>query len=279
MKMKNRRKKNNTKEKLILLLIVTAVILLIAALAPYLVPYDPYEQDLTAALQAPGNGYLLGTDRYGRDLFSRVLMGGRTTIYAALLLTGIVTVIGTGFGLLCGLKGGKTDTILMWISDLFLAFPGIVFAIAVAGVLGGGIGNAIVALSCISWPKYARIARSQVLMIKEQSYIEAAKMAGTGMWKMIGRHILPNIAGPIVVTAVLDIGTMMMEIAGLSYLGLGAKMPTAEWGSMMSTGRTMMQTAPWTILAPGLGIFITVVIFQLLGDAVRDFLDPKQRNR
>lgn len=279
MKMKNRRKKNNTKEKLILLLIVTAAILLIAALAPYLVPYDPYEQDLTAALQAPGNGHLLGTDRYGRDLFSRVLMGGRTTIYAALLLTGIVTVIGTGFGLVCGLKGGRTDTILMRISDLFLAFPGIVFAIAVAGVLGGGIGNAIIALSCISWPKYARIARSQVLMIKEQPYIEAAKMAGTGMWKMIGRHILPNIAGPIVVTAVLDIGTMMMEIAGLSYLGLGAKMPTAEWGSMMSTGRTMMQTAPWTILAPGLGIFITVVIFHLLGDAVRDFLDPKQRNR
>lgn len=258
--------------------IAAAVLLLmLAAVSSYIVPQDPYSQDLGAALQAPGAGHLFGTDRYGRDLLSRVLVGGRTTIYASLCTVLLITLIGTMVGMVSGYLGGKTDTVLMRIADVFLAFPGIVFAIAVAGVLGGGLSNAVVALVCVSWPKYARLARSQVLSMKEMPYLQAAKLSGSGMLKIMGKHILPNISGTLLVTAVLDIGTMIMEIAGLSYLGLGAKPPVPEWGSMMSEGRSMLQTAPWTILAPGLGIFVTVVIFHLLGDALRDVLDPKER--
>lgn len=252
-------------------------LLVLAAVSSYIVPQDPYSQDLGAALQAPGAGHLFGTDRYGRDLLSRVLVGGRTTIYASLCTVLLITLIGTMVGMVSGYLGGKTDTVLMRIADVFLAFPGIVFAIAVAGVLGGGLSNAVVALVCVSWPKYARLARSQVLSMKEMPYLQAAKLSGSGMLKIMGKHMLPNISGTILVTAVLDIGTMIMEIAGLSYLGLGAKPPVPEWGSMMSEGRSMLQTAPWTILAPGLGIFVTVVIFHLLGDALRDVLDPKER--
>lgn len=258
-------------------LFLTALLLMLAAVSSLIVPQDPYSQDLGAALQAPGAGHLFGTDRYGRDLFARVLVGGRTTISASLCTVLLITGIGTILGVISGYLRGKTDTVLMRIADVFLAFPGIVFAIAVAGVLGGGLFNAVIALVCVSWPKYARLARSQVLAMKEMPYLQAAKLSGSGNLKIMGKHILPNIAGPILVTAVLDIGTMIMEIAGLSYLGLGAKPPVPEWGSMMSEGRSMLQTAPWTILTPGLGIFVTVVVFHLLGDALRDVLDPKER--
>lgn len=271
--------KDYTKIKFVVLSVLVIALLTVSALAPYLTPYDPYAQDLNQALQPPSAAHVLGTDRYGRDMLSRVIMGSQTTIYSALLLVGIITVTGTLVGIICGYTGGKLDAALMRISDVFLAFPGMVFAIAVAGVMGGGVMNAVVALACISWPKFARIARSQVMVIKDSAFIAAAKLAGTGRIKMIGRHILPNIAGPIVVTAVLDIGTMMMEIAGLSFLGLGALPPIAEWGSMMSNGRSMLQTCPWVILAPGCAIFITVMLFNLLGDTVRDLLDPRNRGK
>ena len=268
-----------TKQKLMALSVLVLLLLLISAFASYLVPYDPYAQDLNNALQAPNAAHILGTDRYGRDMFSRVIMGSRTTIYSSLLLVVIITVTGTAVGIFCGYHGGKADAFVMRISDIFLAFPGMVFAIAVAGVTGGGIMNAVAALASISWPKFARIARSQVMTVKTAPYIAAAKLAGSGAFKIVFRHILPNIAGPIIVTAVLDIGTMMMEIAGLSFLGLGAKPPIAEWGSMMSNGRSMLQTSPWVILAPGFAIFITVMLFNLLGDTVRDVLDPRQSVR
>ncbi len=271
--------KDYTKIKFVVLSVLVIALLTVSALAPYLTPYDPYAQDLNQALQPPSAAHVLGTDRYGRDMLSRVIMGSQTTIYSALILVGIITVTGTLVGIICGYTGGKLDAVLMRISDVFLAFPGMVFAIAVAGVMGGGVMNAVVALACISWPKFARIARSQVMVIKDSAFIAAAKLAGTGRIKMIGRHILPNIAGPIVVTAVLDIGTMMMEIAGLSFLGLGALPPIAEWGSMMSNGRSMLQTCPWVILAPGCAIFITVMLFNLLGDTVRDLLDPRNRGK
>ena len=271
--------KDYTKIKFVVLSVLVIALLTVSALAPYLTPYDPYAQDLNQALQPPSAAHVLGTDRYGRDMLSRVIMGSQTTIYSALILVGIITVTGTLVGIICGYTGGKLDAVLMRISDVFLAFPGMVFAIAVAGVMGGGVMNAVVALACISWPKFARIARRQVMVIKDSAFIAAAKLAGTGRIKMIGRHILPNIAGPIVVTAVLDIGTMMMEIAGLSFLGLGALPPIAEWGSMMSNGRSMLQTCPWVILAPGCAIFITVMLFNLLGDTVRDLLDPRNRGK
>lgn len=268
---------NNTKLKLIVLFIFVLGLLIVATLASYLVPYDPYEQDLNNALQPPDRVHILGTDRYGRDLLSRVIMGAQTTIYSALFLVVFITVIGTAIGMVCGYYGGILDSVVMRIADIFLAFPGMVFAIAVAGVTGGGILNAIIALACISWPKFARLSRSQVIMMKNMDYIAAARLAGSSTGAIMIRHILPNIIGSVLITAVLDIGTMIMELAGLSFLGLGAASPTAEWGSMMSNGRSMIQTAPWVILAPGAAIFITVVLFNLLGDTVRDVLDPKQK--
>ena len=269
--------RNNTKLKLIVLFIFVLGLLIVAALASYLVPYDPYEQDLNNALQPPDRVHILGTDRYGRDLLSRVIMGAQTTIYSALFLVAFITVIGTAIGMVCGYYGGILDSVVMRIADIFLAFPGMVFAIAVAGVTGGGILNAIIALACISWPKFARLSRSQVIMMKNMDYIAAARLAGCSTGGIMIRHILPDIIGSVLITAVLDIGTMIMELAGLSFLGLGAASPTAEWGSMMSNGRSMIQTAPWVILAPGAAIFITVVLFNLLGDTVRDVLDPKQK--
>ena len=210
-------------------------------------------------------------------MLSRVIVGGSASIVSTLVCVAVVAGVGTVVGVLAGWRGGALDTVLMRVSDVFLAFPGLVFALAVAGVLGGGIQNAVIALAAIGWPKFARIARSQTLAVRRAPYIQAARMQGTGELAIIVRHVLPNIAGPIVVCAVLDIGTMMMELAGLSYLGLGAQPPMAEWGSMMSDGRSMLQTAPWVVLAPGLAIFITVLIFNLLGDTLRDYLDPKQK--
>ena len=268
-----------TKIKLFTFGILAGILILIGLFAPWLTPYDPYEQNLGNALMPPGGEHLLGTDRYGRDMLSRVIMGARSSIFSAVLLVLIITIAGSIVGIICGYHGGKLDSILMRTSDVFLAFPGMVFAIAAAGAFRGGILSAVAALALITWPKYARIARSQVLSIKGRSYIEASKLAGSGVLKIIWKHIIPNIAGPVIVTAVLDIGTMMMEMAGLSFLGLGTTPPTAEWGSMMSNGRSMLQTSPWVILAPGFAIFITVMVFNLLGDTVRDVLDPRRRKK
>ena len=276
---KQKIRKNHTKAKLVFFLVLTALLLFVAAFAKYLCPYDPYVQDLALAQKPPGPEHLLGTDRYGRDMFSRVIIGSTTSIYATLLLVAVITVAGTAIGIFCGWKGVKADTVLMRISDLFLAFPGLVFALAVAGVLGGGIQNAIIALAVISWPKFARLARGLTLTQKDSAYLMAAKLSGSSTGKLLLKHILPNIAGPILVTSVLDIGTMMMELAGLSFLGLGVKPPMAEWGSMISDGRSMLQISPWMVLAPGMAIFITVMIFNLLGDTIRDYMDPKERNR
>ena len=270
-------KKNHTKAKLIFFLTLAIILLLIAIFSKYLCPYDPYVQDLLQAKKPPSFAHPFGTDRYGRDLLSRVIAGSTISIFSTLILVAVVTVTGTVIGIICGWKGGKTDTILMRISDVFLAFPGLVFALAVAGVLGGGIQNAIIALAAISWPKFARLARSLTMAQKDAPYIMAAKLSGSSTAKIIIRHLLPNMAGSILFTAVLDIGTMMMELAGLSFLGLGVKPPMAEWGSMINDGRSMLQICPWMVLAPGIAIFITVMIFNLLGDTVRDYLDPKQR--
>ena len=223
----------------------------------------------------PRPEHLLGTDRYGRDMLSRVIVGSRTSIFSTLLLVAVITVLGTAVGIFCGWNGRWMDTVLMRISDMFLAFPGLVFALAVAGSLGGGLQNAILALAAISWPKYARIARSQTLAQKETVWMRAAKLSGSSPGKLIFKHILPNIIGPILVTAMLDIGTMMMELAALSFLGLGAKPPTAEWGSMMSDTRSLMTTSPWITFSPGIAIFISVMVFNLLGDTIRDYADPK----
>lgn len=271
-------KKIHIREKLIFFIVLSVILLLVAVFARYLCPYDPYAQNLLEAQKPPSLAHLFGTDRYGRDMLSRVIIGSTTSIFATLVLVAVITVFGTAIGMICGWCGGKTDILLMRISDLFLAFPGLVFALAVAGVLGGGVQNAIIALGVISWPKFARLARGLTMSQKNTPYIMAARLSGCSTSKLLLKHILPNIAGQILVTSVLDIGTMMMELAGLSFLGLGVKPPMAEWGSMISDGRVMLQTSPWMVLAPGGAIFITVLIFNLLGDTLRDYMDPKQRN-
>ena len=208
-------------------------------------------------------------------MLSRVISGARASIFSTFILVAVISVLGTAVGVCCGYFGGAADAVMMRISDVCLAFPGLVFAMAIAAILGGGIQNAVIALAVVSWPKYSRIARGQTLALKEEPYIHAAILAGDSSVQIMLRHILPNMLGPVLVTAMLDIGTMMMELAGLSFLGLGAQIPMAEWGSMMSGGRSMIQTYPWVVLSPGIAIFISVAIFNLLGDTVRDYLDPK----
>ena len=268
-------KRNRIRMKLFLFAALAATLLLITIFAKYICPYDPYAQDLSQAMQPPSAAHLMGTDTYGRDMLSRVLIGAQTSISSTFALVAIITVFGTIVGIFCGYYGGVVDSVMMRISDICLAFPGLVFAMAVAAILNGGVQNAVIALALISWPKYSRIARSQTLSMKSLPYMQAAQLAGDSALQMILRHVLPNIVGPILVTSMLDIGTMMMEIAGLSFLGLGAQPPVAEWGSMMSSGRSMLQTYPWIVLSPGLAIFVSVVIFNLLGDTIRDYMDPK----
>ncbi len=272
-------KKDHSILKLGIFLLLVLVLLFIAIFGEHIVPYDPYEQDLSISYQAPSGEHLLGTDRYGRDLFSRVVVGAQTTVFSALALVLGIMILGTVVGVVCGYCGGWVDSIIMRISDVFLAFPELVFAISIAGVLHGGIWSAVIAVGLIAWPRYARVARSQVLSMKNHQYMSAAKLSGTRWYKIMFKHILPNILGPIVVTAALDVGAMMLNLSGLSYLGLGASPPTPEWGSMMSDARSKLQTCPWVIIAPGIAIFITVIIFNLLGDTVRDILDPKQGRR
>lgn len=249
--------------------------MILAVFSEHLCPYDPYAQDLASALQPPSLQHPMGTDTYGRDMLSRVISGARASIFSTFILVAVIFVLGTAVGVCCGYFGGAADTVMMRISDICLAFPGLVFAMAIAAILGGGIQNAVIALAVVSWPKYSRIARGQTLALKEEPYIHAAILAGDSSGQIMLRHILPNMLGPVLVTAMLDIGTMMMELAGLSFLGLGAQIPMAEWGSMMSSGRSMIQTYPWVVLSPGIAIFISVAIFNLLGDTVRDYLDPK----
>ena len=272
-------RRDTVKTRLIIFGMLAAILVVCSIFCEHLTPYDPYLQDLMNTKAAPSPEHIFGTDRYGRDMLSRVIVGSRTSIFSTLLLVAIITVIGTIVGVFCGWHGKWIDTVLMRISDMFLAFPGLVFALAVAGVLGGGLQNAIIALAAISWPKYARIARSQTLAQKETPYLRAARLSGDGPMKLIFKHILPNIIGPILVTSMLDIGTMMMELAGLSFLGLGAKPPTAEWGSMMSDTRSLLTTVPWVTLAPGFAIFVSVMIFNLLGDTILDYADPRSRGR
>lgn len=272
-------KKNHIKMRLYFFLALTAALLFAAVFAKYICPYDPNLQDMSLSLQPPSLAHPGGTDKFGRDMLSRILVGLQTSIISTLTLVVMITLVGTVAGVLCGYFGGILDSAVMRISDICLAFPGLIFALAIAALLNGGIKNAVLALAVISWPKYARIARSQTLSQMSSDYICAARLAGGSSLQIVIKHILPNIMGPILVTAMLDIGTMLMELAGLSFLGLGAQPPVAELGNMMSGGRSMLQTYPWVIIGPGIAIFIAVVIFNLLGDTIRDYMDPKNSRR
>ena len=270
------RKRDRVRIRLWIFGILAAALVLAAFFSRQLCAFDPDAQNLSMALEPPGFPHLLGTDRFGRDMLSRIIAGARVSVFSALALVAVITATGTVLGVICGYFGGLADAVMMRISDICLAFPGLVAAMGIAAVLGGGIQNAVIALAVVSWPKYARLARSQTLAVREEPYVAAARLAGGRPGQILIRHVLPNIAGSILVTALLDIGTMMMETAALSFLGLGAQPPTAEWGSMMSDGRSMLQTYPWVVLTPGGAIFLSVAIFNLLGDTLRDYLDPRR---
>lgn len=267
--------KNELKFKVIIIILIT--IFLISLLAPYIAPSDPYAVDLSKTLMKPNKEFLFGTDSLGRCVFSRVLYGANRTIFSAIVVVLITFIFGTSVGIISGYMGGKIDLIIMRTVDVFLAFPGLVLAIAVAGLLGGSMINAMIAISLISWTKYARIARSKVLEIKEETFIQASRISGHNSLHIMSKHILPNILAYLIVTASLDIGTVIMEMSSLSFLGLSSPLPMPEWGAMISEGKGVIQFAPWTVIAPGIAILIVVVLFNLLGDVIRDLLDLREK--
>jgi ABC-type dipeptide/oligopeptide/nickel transport system permease subunit len=236
---------------------------------------DPTEGELADSIMAPSSEHPFGTDKMGRDIFARVIYGSRTSLISTFSLVLTIFVIGTFLGILSGYFGGWVDAVIMRIADMMIAFPGLVLAIAVAGMLGASTKNAIIAISVVSWPKYARLARSLVMKIRHTDFVAAAQVTGSRTPYMLWKYMLPNTITTLVITAATDIGSMMMELAALSFLGFGAQPPTPEWGSMLNEGRNFMQSAPWMMIYPGLAIFITVVIFNMLGDNLRDILDPK----
>ena len=252
------------------------VIVFIAVFAPIVSGgIDPNEGNITDAILPPGNGHLFGTDKMGRDIYARVIYGARASLVAAFSVVILSFVIGIVLGILAGYFRGAVDTIIMRIADMFLAFPGLVLAMAVAGIMGASIRNAVFAIALVTWPKYARLARSLVLKIRDRDYVAAAVVTGSKTPYILIRYMLPNVLPTVVITAATDIGGLMLELAGLSFLGFGAVPPTPEWGLMLSEGRAYMQSAPWLMVFPGLAIFITVVVFNMLGDSLRDILDPR----
>ncbi|MGM9530661.1 nickel transporter permease [Intestinibacter sp.] len=275
--LKKGRRISNTKLNLIISVVLTVILLFICIVAPYIVPYDPNAQDLSISLSAPSSAHLFGTDKFGRDVFSRVLCGGAPSIFGSIIIVIIVTVIGVALGVAAGYFGGRIDSFISKITDIFLAFPGMVLAVAIAGMLGIGIVNAIIALSAVRWTKFARLARSKTISIKENTFIQACKVSGLSDFNIIVKHIIPNIMGEIMITVMLDVGVTMLELAGLSFLGLGVAPPTAEWGYMLNEGRSYLQTCPWIVLYPGCAIIITVMILNYLGDSIRDYLDPRYK--
>ena len=255
--------------------VLVLCLLLIAIAAPVIAPYDTTHAAMKDAFLEPGAQHLFGTDKLGRDCFSRVLYCARASLTGVLVLVASVFVVGTTMGVVSGYFGGKVDMVIMRISDMMISFPGMILAIAIAGIMGGSLVNAVFALTIVSWTKYARLSRSMVLKVKRRDFVEAAIVNGGTPGHILWVHILPNILPMMVITAAADIGALMMELAGLSFLGFGSQPPAPEWGLMLNEGRQQLQTAPWLMFFPGLAIFVTVVVFNLWGDNLRDVLDPR----
>ena len=256
--------------------LLALLIILGAVFAPVLTGgVSPTDAVLKDALQAPSAKHICGTDKLGRDVFARVIYGARTSLTATFAVVAIIFALGSVLGVLAGYFGGWVDTIIMRIADMMVSFPGMVFAIAIAGILGASVKNAVIAVALVSWTKYARLARSLVLKIRNRDFVSAAIVTGSKTPYILRKYMLPNVIPTLVITAATDIGGMMLELAGLSFLGFGAKAPTPEWGLMLNEGRQFISNAPWMMFYPGLAIFVVVVVFNLLGDALRDVLDPR----
>ena len=256
--------------------VLAVLLVLVAVFAPQLSRgVNPIKGSLKESIMPPSAEHPFGTDKMGRDIFVRVLYGARTSLSSTFILVAVVFVIGSFLGILAGYFGGWVDAVIMRVADMMIAFPGLVLAIAVAGILGASTRNAIIAIAVVTWPKYARLARSLVMKIRNTDFVAAATVTGSSTPYMLWKYMLPNTVTTLVITAATDVGGMMMELAALSFLGFGAQPPTPEWGSMLNEGRNFMQSAPWLMIYPGLAIFVTVVIFNMLGDGLRDILDSR----
>jgi peptide/nickel transport system permease protein len=248
-----------------------------ALLAPLIAPYGPIEQILSERLQPPSLTHLLGTDQLGRDLFSRLLFGARISLTVGVVVVASAGAFGTSIGLIAGYAGGIVDEVLMRVTDIFFAFPPLILAMAIAGALGPNLNNAMIAIAVVLWPVYARLVRGQVLSLREREFIQAARCVGASTPRILWRHLLPNTLAPLLVQASFDLGGAILSIAGLSFIGFGAQPPTPEWGVMISEGRKFISTQPWLSLFPGLAILFSVAAFNLIGDGLRDALDPRLR--
>jgi peptide/nickel transport system permease protein len=250
--------------------------IVISLLAPVLRPYDAArDRDLRVRLNPPSAEHWFGTDELGRDLFTRVWHGGRISLRVGLIAVGVAVVFGTLLGLLSGYVGGWLDTAVVWLLDILMAFPGILLAIAIVATLGPSITNAMIAISITQIPIYARIVRAVVLSLRESEFVQATRALGSSPARVVGLHVLPNSLSPLVVQLTLSIGTAILDVAALGFLGLGAQPPNPEWGLMIRDGFNQFLRAPWMSIFPGLAIFLSVVGFNLLGDAIRDVLDPR----
>lgn len=255
------------------------LLIVVAASAPGLfTSEDPLRIDGTRRLVAPGAAHPFGTDELGRDMFSRVLHGARLSVSAGLFAVALAMALGGVLGAIAGYVGGSLDEVIMRVADIFLSFPALVMAMAIVAAMGPSLVNALVALSIVWWPQYARLVRVSVVVAKEEVYVEAARASGAPEARIMLRHVAPNILSPLIVKVTLDIGTAILLTAALSFLGLGAQPPTPEWGSMVTTGRNYMLEYWWYPTFPGVAIFLTALGFNLLGDGVRDFLDPRLAN-
>lgn len=259
-------------------MVIIAMLVILALFAPLLVPHDPYVQSLEQSLIGPCGDYPFGTDEFGRCVLSRIIYGSRISLVIGLGVTTMSTIIGVVLGMAAGFHGGRIDEIIMRVVDIFLAFPGLILALVVAGLLGPGTLNVVIALTVVGWMGYARVIRGAVLAEKEKEYIGAVQTFGAGDCYIMLRHLLPNVMTPIVVMASAGVGYVILAAAGLSFLGLGAEPPAPVWGAMLNYGKAYLQTAPHLTIFPGLAIMITVLAFNFLGDGLRDQLDPRMKN-
>lgn len=261
--------------RILFLGLLVLMVFLVALFGSNFAPNDPYNVDMSLSLQKPNMQYPLGCDNLGRCILSRLLYGAKTTIFSAIAVVAVVFVIGTLIGMVSALNGGIVDAVLMKINVVFQAFPSFVLAMAIAAILGAGLRNGIISICIVQWTKYARMARSYTLEIRNREYLHSATISGADTISLIFRHILPNIFSRMLIMATIDISGVVLSLAGLSFLSLSAKHPTAEWGLMMSDSRMYLQIAPWTVIFPGIALFVVVLVFNLFAESLRDLMDVK----